>query len=345
MVKRFRVAVTAAAIVILCAALGPGRPISSADTFHVEWRVQVAAPAEVPLGQTWAALANELDQRTKGQVKLSVYYNSGLKLPDGDLLAMVRDDILQVGSISGHETEPSFPESNVLALPGLLTGDPAVRRRAAKAVTPYYTKALADKWNQVYLGYCSLDPRAIISKAPIQNINDLKGVKVRAVGSAEIEVSKALGMIPVGNIITAELYSGIQSGVIQAAWGPNSYFHQAKFYEVGKYDYNAGLGGSAVLFTVNKAEFNKIGAANQKILKETAAEVTSKCVDLIAAADQAAIAGLRSQGVTVVQPTPQDAAQIRMLTQKAQNDWLAQFPQGKDLLATVRAALTTSSAR
>ena len=338
--KGSKVLSTLAAVAVL-AGCGGQTAAGTKKTIHVEWRVQVAAPPAHALGRMWAQLATDLEQRSGGQIKLTVYFNDALQLPEKDQLSLVRDNVVQIGQVIGQFVEPTFPESNVLSLPGLLPGDTAQRAKVNEAVAPYFAKAISSQFGQVYLGICEADPRGVFTKSPIKTVSDLKGQKIRTSGAAETDLSTALGMIPVANIATPEVYPSMQSGAIQGAWGPNSYFQQGKFYEVGKYDYNAELGGSSVLITVNQSQYDKIGSDNQKILKQVVADNTRRCLQNVASDDQAAVSALQGQGVTVINPTPAEAGQLRSLAQSAQDRWLAKYPQARDVFNIAMKAVST----
>lgn len=114
---------------------------------------------------------------------------------------------------------------------------------------------------------------AIISKAPIQSLSDMKGKKIRAIESnLQADTYAALGATGVA-IAWGDCYTSLQTGVcdgISSTTIPNMY--SAKFYEVGKYITKTNHGYSPCLFAMSQALWDSLDAATQDLIAECAKE-------------------------------------------------------------------------
>jgi TRAP-type C4-dicarboxylate transport system substrate-binding protein len=76
---------------------------------------------------------------------------------------------------------------------------------------------------------------ALFSNVPIRKLEDLKGLKIRTLASQElIELYKAYGAVPVA-IPWPEVYSALQTGVVDGLISLSTAMYSAHMYEVVKY--------------------------------------------------------------------------------------------------------------
>lgn len=123
---------------------------------------------------------------------------------------------------------------------------------------------------------------AIISKAPIQSLSDMKGKKIRAIESnLQTDTYAALGATGVA-IAWGDCYTSLQTGVcdgISSTTIPNMY--SAKFYEVGKYITKTNHGYSPCLFAMSQTLWDSLDADTQNLIVECANEARDYQYDYI----------------------------------------------------------------
>lgn len=77
-------------------------------------------------------------------------------------------------------------------------------------------------------------PYAIFSNKPIKTLEDCKGLKIRCAGGLQWDSMTALGFTPV-TLITADIYTGLQRGTVDAVLFPAFGYKSYKLGEVSKY--------------------------------------------------------------------------------------------------------------
>lgn len=128
----------------------------------------------------------------------------------------------------------------------------------------------AERFNQVYLALSGVaDDYSLWSKKEIKRYEDLKGMKVGAVGANQPWVSSA-GASPV-MVELATSYNALQSGVFEAIVLWQQAMAGFKFCELAPYHLDTHFGAvSNVALTMNRESWNKAPAVVQAALKSGA---------------------------------------------------------------------------
>ena len=115
-------------------------------------------------------------------------------------------------------------------------------------------------------------PGILHSKKPVNKLEDLKGMKIRATGLAA-KVVQALGAAPVGTTMP-ETYDALRTGVADGAMAPVEALQGWKWGEVVKSTtQNFGSGYTTAMFIVmNKAKWNSLPPDVQKIFEDVSKE-------------------------------------------------------------------------
>jgi len=142
--------------------------------------------------------------------------------------------------------------------------DPYKRREAGifDFVDKYYQKH--NKLKLVSLPTQSFAGYHMYLKEPLTAQGDVSGRKIRGTQSYH-GVIKALGGTPVV-LPPAQIYTGIEKGVVDGACWPAAGMLTMKHYEVAKYVLRPTFGNSNVPFFVNVEKWNKLAKAEQDIL-------------------------------------------------------------------------------
>ena len=118
-------------------------------------------------------------------------------------------------------------------------------------------------------------PTYVLTKEPINSLDDLKGKKIRAPGMYGT-FFRNLGAAPV-NMAYGEVYTGLATGVIWGVDAMNILDHQGgKFHEIAKYLYPLPITGSQTFpILVNLEAWNNLPKDLQAILRAAANEHTT----------------------------------------------------------------------
>jgi len=117
----------------------------------------------------------------------------------------------------------------------------------------------------------------ILSTKPIKKFADLEGLKVRAPGKYNL---KLIGASPATAVSVpwAELFTSLQTGLIDGVFTVNDALDSVKMYEVAPYAAFIGsnLTAAPVYLIINLDVWNTIPAKDQKIMMEVGLEVERK---------------------------------------------------------------------
>jgi len=225
---------------VLAGILIPGSNIRSVSAQGgaavYQWKFHSYLPvAEPDHSVANARFCEMVEKNTKGRVKMTLF-PAGAIVQSPDLMNATRDGIIEMSS-----WDCAYGAGSVPVL-GVVSGMPMSWRNQRELVEVLYDFGLSELSREAYAKYgvhllghnassaCGL---GMISKKPIRNLNDLKGLKAR-VGPAFIEFWRGLGCSTVSLPLT-ELYMAISTGTIDAAafdWIATSVF---KVSEVAKY--------------------------------------------------------------------------------------------------------------
>ncbi|MEO5733407.1 MAG: TRAP transporter substrate-binding protein DctP [Rubrivivax sp.] len=242
--------------------------------------------------------ADQLDQRSKGQIKIKLYYSGALGKA-GENLQLIRSGGVELVNMSASyfgADLPLFtaPNSIPMAMAEVPQASQLMRRLMAEV------PALDDeaKRNGVKaLWFHNLNPYVLVCRDPIDGLEGVKGKKIRTWGSDMPRMVQAAGAVPVTLGLT-ELYEGLSRGTVDCIPFSVDLMVNYKIYEVAKhvYDVTLWLGPTSGVW-MNRATWDALPAAQQKLIQQVSSEAADKDRDLTLAAATTAVAKLKTEGV------------------------------------------------
>jgi tripartite ATP-independent transporter DctP family solute receptor len=123
------------------------------------------------------------------------------------------------------------------------------------------------------LAYAELGFRHIHdSKRPINKLEDLQGLKIRVMNSnLYVDFMNALGANAMAMNFT-ELFTALEMKTVDGATNPTDNIVSTRFYEVQKYLSLSRHMYSVMMFVMSEKTWNKLNAAEQKIVMDSAKE-------------------------------------------------------------------------
>ena len=122
------------------------------------------------------------------------------------------------------------------------------------------------------LGLGSNAPRLAYSRKPIKGLADFKGLKIRVPEvPIFVETFKALGATPTP-IPAPEIYSALQTGIVDAHEGAPDWTYTLRTYEVVKYLIMTSHIINGELMLMSEARWKKLPGEVQKVLKDACDE-------------------------------------------------------------------------
>lgn len=149
-------------------------------------------------------------------------------------------------------------------------------------------------------------PRIILSSKPINSVEDLKGLLIRVPTATYTAWFAALGASPVSGIPFSDVYSNIESGVIEAAEAPSSTLTDYSLQEVAKYAFTSNHTYAAACAATSVEIWNMISPEDQAVITKAYTEGGIRYTQSCAASDGEYMQKLIDAGVTVVEPSDTD---------------------------------------
>lgn len=275
-------------------------------------------PSTTLEGKTMQDWANEVEKRTNGRVKVTIYPGATL-MPPQQTYDGITKEIADIGYGIFAYHRGRFPLTEVLDLP-LGYKNPAV---PTQLINAYYKKFKPKELDDVKVLFLEAHGPGILStKTPVTRLEDIKGMKIRAHGVSARIVS-ALGAAPVGLPIT-DTYDALSKGVVEGLmldWGG---LYNWKMGDVVKNHVDCrGIAYTTSFYTVmNKDKWNSLPPDVQTIIdqldEEWIARVQQKWVDWEAMGK----ANLTQKGNTIVVLTPEENARWAANMQQVLNEWV-----------------------
>lgn len=160
------------------------------------------------------------------------------------------------------------------------------------------------------VGICYLDEGArnfFTTTKEITSLADIKGLKIR-VQNSELMLStiSALGANPTP-IDYNELYTALQTGVVDGAENPPASYYSNLFYEPAPYYVLDGHTYSPSMILMSEIVWNQLSEEEQNILMEAGEDTQQYNREMIEEADEEAYDALRKEGVTITELTDKEA--------------------------------------
>lgn len=262
--------------------------------------------------------AKEIEKRTNGRVKITVYSGGTLVAADKTYSGIVTG-IADMGMSCMAYTRGKFPLSEVIDLPlGYKTGV-----AATKLINLFYEKFKPKEYNETEVMYfMAHSPGIVHSKKPIYKLEDIKGQKIRCTGLAA-KVAGKLGAVPVA-MPMGETYDSISRGVVDGSMGPQEATQGWRWGEVvAASTQTFGAGYSTGFFVVmNKQKWNSLPPDIQKIFREVNKEWADKNGVAWDTYDKQAQDWMVKIGKKIISLSPEENARWAVLVKPLLNEYV-----------------------
>ncbi len=245
--------------------------------------------------------ARLVEAKTDGRIVISIY-------PAGQL-GSEREQVqsLQAGGLDffrgNSNSLPDYGSEKmaILALPFIFADRDHLWDTLNGPVGDEVLQDLVDqRMRMVGLAYFDDGARHIFANRKIETLDDLSGLRVRVPqNKIMMDMVGAFGASPTP-ISYGELYSALQSGVVDAAENTIAGYLTNSFYEPSPYlTLNAHMFSPAVLI-VSELTWNRLSPEDQDVIREAAHEASAFVRTTTETYEGNALAELRERGVTIV---------------------------------------------
>ncbi|WEX08775.1 TRAP transporter substrate-binding protein [Chelativorans sp. AA-79] len=210
-------------------------------------------------------------ERTDGRYEVEVYHSAQLG-QEADTIEQVRSGVIDLNRVSMAPWNSLVPETLIPSLPYLFRSPEHARNVMSGPIGDEIAEGF-EQHGVVLLAYYDGGARSFYnSRKEINSLEDLKGMKFRVIQSdVFVDMVAALGAsatpMPYG-----EVYSAIETGVIDGAENNFPSYESAKHFEVAKY---YSLDEHTIVpevFVMSKTAWDRLTPEDQEIFKQAARE-------------------------------------------------------------------------
>lgn len=295
----FLVAARAAILVLGATASG----LVSAQEAEFTWDMPNVFGRNSSDGQADVLFAELVAEKTDGRIKIVHHFDGSLGYRGVDHLTAVQDGAVPIARHASSYYGGYDPMFLLSTLPFLVQDVEEVE--TMRRIAEPYTDAAFEKYNQVVVSTGLFPPSGIWSEEPVESLEDLQGLKIRAFDLNSLETFTGAGAAAVnmnwGDVLPA-LSTGAIEGVVTSAdlgvaSGINEYL--PAFLEI-----NWAIPLSSV--TINKDVWNGLPEDLQQAVLEAGEETTRRTFERLKTQVAGNYEEMRSKDVTVIEDAPQD---------------------------------------
>ncbi len=323
-------------------ALGTAMP-AAAQNYKSEYRMSLVVGTAFPWGKGGEIWANKVREKTNGRINIKLY--PGVSLVQGDQtreFSALRQGVIDMAVGSTINWSPQVRQLNLFSLPFLMPDYAAIDALTQSDVGKQMFGIL-EKAGVVPLAWGLNGYRELTnSKHAVKTPADLKGMKIRVVGSPLfLETFTALGANPT-QMSWADAQPALASGAVDGQENPMSIFTAAKLHTVGqKYLTMWGYIADPLVFVVNKDVWNSWTPADRELVRQAAVEAGVE-QNVIARKGlvepgQPLLKEIEGLGVQVTRLTPTEREAFVKATRPVYDKWKAQV--GTDLVTAAEKSI------
>lgn len=332
---------------VLIAAIVACASAASAQNYKDEYKMSLVLGTAFPWGKGGEIWADLVRERTDGRINIKLY--PGVSLVQGDQtreLSAIRQGVIDMAIGSTINWSPQVKELNLFSMPFLMPDFKAIDALTQGEVGNRLF-GIIEQAGVVPLAWGENGFREVTnSKHAIQTPADLKGLKIRVVGSPLfIDTFTALGANPT-QMSWADAQPALASGVVDGQENPLAIFTAAKLHTVGqKHITMWGYVADPLIFVVNKEVWNSWTEADREIVRQAAIDAGQQELAIARAglveADQPLLKEIEANGVTITHLTSEERAAFVEITRPVFDKWKQQI--GVELVAAAERAIAARS--
>jgi len=288
-----------------------------------------------PKGQGALLFKQLAEERLGDKVRVEVYPNSSLFGDGKEMEALLLGDV-QIIAPSLAKFEHYTKQIQIFDLPFLFDDMAAVDRFQNSEAGQALLTSMQDK-NITGLGYWHNGLKQLSANKPLLEPKDARGLKFRVQASAVLEEQfKAVRANP-RKMSFAEVYQGLQTGVVNGAENPYSNIYSQKMHEVQKYITESNHGLLDYMVITNSKFWDGLPQDVRGELSQIMAEVTvevNKQADALNEGDKQRI--LEAGSTEILSLTPEQRTLWREAMQPVWKKFEGEI--GADLIKAAQAA-------
>lgn len=293
---------------------------STAVSQEYNFKFQTSDPAGSPTFQILEKWTDRLTSASDGRLVIQL-------MPVGTIVAYNETlDAVGAGILDGHITDPGYfsGKDPALALIGNTVGAWSSPYEMLRYINYGGGKQLMNELYEPYgvhfIGASSGGLEAFVSKKPLDGVEDLKGLKLRAPEGLVNEIFAAAGAVPV-NLPSSEVYTSLDKGVIDAAdYTVFSVNESLGLHDLAPHPVYPGFHSMPLLdVSMNKSTWDSLPKDLRVLLSISISDLALDMTSKLAMADLKAVSSARQKGTIIHDWSQEERAKFRGI---ARDKWL-----------------------
>jgi len=262
----------ATVLLLIAAAILVGLPTPGQAAAKRTLKLGTILPPDNILSMNAQEFAKKVNERSKGEVEVVVYPNSQLG-NERDLTEGLQLGTVEMAEVSGGVMSIFAPEAGVFSLPFIFQGWDHLDKVLKSPPADRLGEIVLKKTGIRTLGWMEQGFRVTMTvKKPINTLKDFEGLKIRVPEDKVLLrtfqlVKSAPTVIPWG-----EVYTSLQTGVVEAMEATTPGIYTMKFFEVTNYLAETNHQHSVVGFLISEKVFQSLSKAAQEVIVQAAKE-------------------------------------------------------------------------
>src|SRR3989449_2798985 len=308
-----------AAVVAACLAL----PSAGMAQQKQVWKASDVHPLGYPTVEAIVRMGQKLEAQTNGRISIQMYPQMQLG-GEKEMIEQEQDRALQIARISVGALGPVIDELNVFNMPFIFRDEQHMRKVIDGPIGAELLEKISANpaTRLIALGWMDAGTRNVYSNKPVTKPADLKGMKVRMMGNPIfVETMNAMG----GNGVAMgfnELYSAMQTGVVDGAENNEPTVLAQNHYQVAKIYSLTGHLIIPEMFVFSKRTWDTLSKEDQALLKKLSREAQFEQRTLWDEKTAKATEELKAKGVQFV---PADKQAFFKATQPVRDKYGAKY--------------------
>ncbi|TWR92395.1 TRAP transporter substrate-binding protein [Pseudomonas saxonica] len=319
---------------LLLAALPLAFCLSGVAQAEIKIKFAEVHPTGYPPVQAEQEMGKKLQEQSNGDISFKMFAG-GVLGSEKEVVEQLQSGAVQMTRVSLGILGPVVPETNAFNLPFVFRDQAHMR----KIIDGEIGQEMLDKitnsdFNMVALAWMDGGTRNLYTKKPVREMADLKGMKIRVQGNPVfIDTINDMG----GNGIamaTGEIFSALQTGVIDGAENNPPTYLEHNHYQNAKYFTWTDHLILTEPIVIAKTTWQKLSPEQQALVQKLAreAQMEERVIWDKKSADSET--KLKASGVEFITLTPEQKKAFYDATQPVRDKYGAAY---KDLIARIEA--------
>jgi len=266
----FRRRILAAALAAACFAAVPTHGVAQQKQV---WKASDVHPLGYPTVEAIVRMGKKLEAQSGGKYSIQMFPSMQLG-GEKEMIEQAQVGALQIARISVGAMGPVVDDLNVFNMPFIFRDEQHMRKVIDGPIGQELLERTSDAPTSrlIVLGWMDAGTRNVYSNKPVTKPADLKGMKIRMMGNPLfVETMNAMG----GNGVAMgfnELYSALQTGVVDGAENNPPTLLAQNHYQVSKVYSLTGHLIIPEIFVFSKRNWQTLPKSDQDLVKKLSRE-------------------------------------------------------------------------